>query len=518
MKIRKLLMPIVLLALLLCAICMVGCNHEHEWGEWALTEEPTCTEVGVETRTCECGEKETRDIAVLGHDEVPHEEQDPTCTEVGWEAHVTCSRCDYTTYVEIPAKGHLTVTHQAKAPTCLGIGWDKFVDCVRCDYTTYVEKAALGHDEIPHAAQAPTCLDIGWDAYDTCSRCDYTTYVEKGALGHDEITHAAQAPTCLDIGWNAYDTCSRCSYTTYAELPALGHDEVEHDAKSATCTEIGWNAYVTCERCSYTTYKEISAGHTAGYTQQTNYVAATCTSNGSYTNVTYCGVCDEEMYRNTYTTSKLSHSWIAATCTSPKKCSNCGTTTGSKLSHEGVRSCSTCGYNAFDDFAALIKSKGTYTYDSDGSYYKLTYRETVNYKTLMYADYFYYPGSNKITLQIRMLQYTSSSLSTLSLSHMVSFNLYRDTSTRYSFGSVTAGSGIAVIGSGSFSASNFSSSTSYLYMSTVSPSGVSSSLKSEIEELNALAMDTLLTYTNLFFALYAPEIDMSTFGFTYYSN
>ena len=30
----------------------------------------------------------------------------PTCTEIGWDAYDTCSRCDYTTYVEIPALGH----------------------------------------------------------------------------------------------------------------------------------------------------------------------------------------------------------------------------------------------------------------------------------------------------------------------------------------------------------------------------------------------------------------------------
>ena len=30
----------------------------------------------------------------------------PTCTEIGWNAYVTCERCDYTTYAEIPATGH----------------------------------------------------------------------------------------------------------------------------------------------------------------------------------------------------------------------------------------------------------------------------------------------------------------------------------------------------------------------------------------------------------------------------
>lgn len=40
------------------------------------------------------------------HDLVYHEGLAPTCTEVGWDAYATCSRCDYTTYNEIPSLPH----------------------------------------------------------------------------------------------------------------------------------------------------------------------------------------------------------------------------------------------------------------------------------------------------------------------------------------------------------------------------------------------------------------------------
>ncbi|MBP3659759.1 MAG: discoidin domain-containing protein, partial [Oscillospiraceae bacterium] len=52
--------------------------HEHSWSDWTVTTEPTCTEAGVETRTCECGETETREVAALGHDFV-----DGVCTRCG---------------------------------------------------------------------------------------------------------------------------------------------------------------------------------------------------------------------------------------------------------------------------------------------------------------------------------------------------------------------------------------------------------------------------------------------------
>ena len=202
-------------------------------------------------------------------DPVTENEVDATCTKAGSYDTVTdCTECGdeiSRTTVTVGALGHAEVSHEAKAPTCTEIGWDAYVTCSRCDYTTYVEKAALSHDEVAHEAKAPTCTEIGWDAYVTCSRCDYTTYVEKAALSHDEVAHEAKAPTCTEIGWDAYVTCSRCDYTTYVEKAALSHDEVAHEAKAPTCTEIGWDAYVTCSRCDYTTYVGKAAiGHNYG--------------------------------------------------------------------------------------------------------------------------------------------------------------------------------------------------------------------------------------------------------------
>ena len=100
----------------------------HEWGDWAVTTEPTCTATGVETRICErCEAEETREVAALGHDLVSHEAQAPTCTAIGWNAYQTCSRCDYTTYAEKAALGHDLVNHEAKAPTCTEKGWNAYM-------------------------------------------------------------------------------------------------------------------------------------------------------------------------------------------------------------------------------------------------------------------------------------------------------------------------------------------------------------------------------------------------------
>ena len=114
------------------------------------------------------------------------------------------------------------MSHDAKAPTCTTIGWDAYETCSRCDYSTYVEKSALGHDIVKHDAQAPTCTAIGWEAYDTCSHCDYTTYVELPALGHDYQAKIIPR-TCEDDGYTLH-TCTRCA-DCYADtiIPHCGH-------------------------------------------------------------------------------------------------------------------------------------------------------------------------------------------------------------------------------------------------------------------------------------------------------
>ena len=277
----------------------------HAWGEWNPNGD------GTHTRICtnpNCDAKEenvpcggdSRATCIRpgtcttcggrydgGHDLVQHAAKAPTCTEKGWDAYETCSRCDYTTYAELPALNHDLVRHDAKAATCTEIGWNAYDTCKNCDYTTYAEVPALNHDLEQHDAKAPTCTEKGWNAYETCSRCDYTTYVERPAQ-HDLEQHAAKAPTCTEIGWNAYETCKNCDYTTYAELPALKHYLVYYKAKDPTCTEPGCDAYEACSRCDYTTYAELPA---LNHDYQAVTVEPTCETDG-YTVFT-CSRCKD---------------------------------------------------------------------------------------------------------------------------------------------------------------------------------------------------------------------------------
>ena len=295
----------------------------HAWGEWSSAGNGThirsCTRSNcdaVDTASCtggtatcsakavcvtcgaEYGEKDSNNHALE-----QHAAKAPTCTEIGWDAYDTCSRCDYTTYAELPALKHALEQYAAQAPTCTEIGWDAYEACSRCDYTTRKELPALKHDLVYYKAKDPTCTEPGCDAYETCSRCDYTTYVERPALKHDLRQRVIKAPTCTQMGW-AYETCSRCDYFATPLLPALNHDLEQHAAKAPTCTEIGWDAYEACSRCDYTTYAELPI---LGHDYQAVTVDPTCEADG-YTIFT-CSRC-----KDSYTadpTDKLGHQFGA---------------------------------------------------------------------------------------------------------------------------------------------------------------------------------------------------------------
>lgn len=98
-------------------------NHEHSYTE-TITKEPTCTEAGEKTYTCDCGDSYTEEIPAKGHhfedgectdcgekDPDYHKHsytetitKEPTCTEAG-EKTYTCD-CGDSYTEEIPAKGH----------------------------------------------------------------------------------------------------------------------------------------------------------------------------------------------------------------------------------------------------------------------------------------------------------------------------------------------------------------------------------------------------------------------------
>ena len=111
MRITKLVVVLLIFSLLFSVL--VGCDttngteHVCNFNEWITISEPKCKEKGLSQRFCSvCNYTETKYLDELGHDEISHEAQQASCGTKGWDAYVTCSRCDYSTYVSIPTNNH----------------------------------------------------------------------------------------------------------------------------------------------------------------------------------------------------------------------------------------------------------------------------------------------------------------------------------------------------------------------------------------------------------------------------
>jgi len=277
------------------------CEHTYAEGTYQVEETAaTCLAAGLRTYICNCGDhSKTEEIAQLEH-EYEAVVTAPTCTEAGYTTH-TCKNGCNGSYTDTPvdALGHDEQTHEAKAPTCTETGWDAYVTCSRCDYTTYVEKAALGHD-YKAVVTAPTCTEAGYTTY-TCSVCD-DSYVadEVAALGHD-YKAAVTAPTCTEAGYTTY-TCSVCDDSYVGdEVAALGHD-YKAVVTAPTCTEGGYTTY-TCSVCDDTyTGDEVAA---LGHDYKAVVTAPTCTEAG-YTTYT-CSACGDSYVADEV--AALGHAW-----------------------------------------------------------------------------------------------------------------------------------------------------------------------------------------------------------------
>ena len=224
---------------------------DHDWDDWKVTKEATCTETGVKTRTCkrDASHTETETIAKTGHD-YTEKVVPPTCESDGYTIF-TCNNCGDIYTGNVTTKlGHDYQLKDHKDATCTEAGYD-YYECSR-DASHHYTKAIPATDHMyGKEVVEPTCTEPGYTKY-TCAYCgDSYTTDEKPALDHEEVVISGQEPTCEAEGWTESSYCKRCNVTLKAKeiIPAQGHDPIAVPGKEPTCTETGLTEGSKCQRC-----------------------------------------------------------------------------------------------------------------------------------------------------------------------------------------------------------------------------------------------------------------------------
>ena len=127
-------------------------GHKHEY-QSAVTKEATCTEAGIRTYTCSCGDQYTEEIDAAGHQEVKDPAVEPTETTEGKTEGSHCGVCGAVLKAQesIPALGkpeepghkHTYESTVKKKPTCIEPGVKIFICSCGEKYTE--EISALNH-------------------------------------------------------------------------------------------------------------------------------------------------------------------------------------------------------------------------------------------------------------------------------------------------------------------------------------------------------------------------------------
>ena len=270
-----------------CMLCLAACDedsggkpaeHTHDWGEWTVVQEPTCTREGQRQRVCKSDSShvETEAIAALGHDLVGVPEQPATCTEEGHTAYKQCSRCWYTEgYNILRPAGHSASEndwcrddyfHWQICSVC-GEQFNKdeheyshlCVCGLESDYTLGLHFKLLydGTYEVSKGQATDTVLKIPaiYHGRDVSS-------VATAAFRMYDCTEVILPDTITTIGINAFQYCSLSKITLSNNLTEMG-DYAFADCKNlvsvdipASLKEIPFFAFTDCSALSSVTLHE----------------------------------------------------------------------------------------------------------------------------------------------------------------------------------------------------------------------------------------------------------------------
>ena len=395
-------------------------EHEHEWGEYEVLQEPDCQNMGVEARYCQCGEEDRAAIPTIPH---TYGEWittiEPDCQDEG-ERYRRCIYCNNLDSERIKRTEHTVVYYPETAPTCQSEGTTKRAFCSVCG-----ENIVIGETipKLPHTYTAevflPTCEEKGYTTY-TCECGDSYKDNYVDALGHQEVTDAALPPTCEESGLTEGSHCARCEITLVAQryvpptrhsysqwiieveptctaqglkyrecttcsitldtrlIPELGHKVEYIPEKAATCEEDGLTAGEYCSVCQAVILAQAPIPP-KGHSYDTVITEPSCTEGGYSTHTCKCGNEYVDGYTNPHGHSEVTDEALLPTCTENglTEGSHCGICNEVFTSQESIPAIGHSYYTANTESTCTTQGYTTHICERCGDSYKDTYLPTI---------------------------------------------------------------------------------------------------------------------------------------------
>jgi len=294
------------------AICENGCGAVdvkvigeapgHDYVEISRVE-ASCTETGLVTYECHCGETTTEVLKELGHSYEKEETVKVSCTEDGLNTY-TCSACGDSYTEEVKATGHDHKVVSLVEVTCTTDG-ETVYECHCGDSYTEVEKAT-GHEHKVVSAVEMSCEEDGEVVYECHCGDSYTQVIPS--KGHNYVEEYRQELSCTQNA-SVYYFCHECGdfYEEILEF-ATGHSAKKWELVNEY--EVGQCLYEQeyhseCENC-YEPLEKYETIEKHSYTEEVKVTTlATCQEAGVKTYYCSCGKVEERAYTNVN-----AHEWV----------------------------------------------------------------------------------------------------------------------------------------------------------------------------------------------------------------
>lgn len=211
-------------------------NHTHRYSS-AVTKAATCTEEGIKTYTCSCGDKYTERIAKTSH-KYTYTVTDSTCTAGGYTTY-RCSTCG-DSYVgnHTNPYGHAYDHIEQVLPTCTEQGYYLYT-CFRCGTTRKDQfKPASGH-KYEASLNTATCTEPGV-LTEICKYCYEKRESVSQPKGHGGTWTDTKQNNFNEDGY-IREICNICSGIVSETIIPKDRDTHTCSYTRVPCSEMGYN-------------------------------------------------------------------------------------------------------------------------------------------------------------------------------------------------------------------------------------------------------------------------------------